>query len=277
MASTFQVVCTPIGNLSDLTPRGKQALAEADVVLCEDTRKSAPLVAFAGGQGKLVSCHQHNELQRVDVVKERLDRGDKVCLITDAGAPAVSDPGGRLLEAVLDAGFAVEVLPGPSAITAVLMGAAMNTHPFSFVGFLPRRKSARERLLRAVAETGFALVAFEAPGRVPATLEDLHAVFGPRRVVVGRELTKHYETFHRGTLGGPLSPPLVEKGEFVIVVEAGEKERAVVDDPDEAARVLLEDDSLKPKARAKQLAELTGLSVGDAYALLERIRAEGAR
>jgi 16S rRNA (cytidine1402-2'-O)-methyltransferase len=155
-------------------------------------------------------------------VLERLQKGDRIALLSDAGAPNVSDPGGRIVEAVVAEELAIEVIPGPSAVVAALMGAGLITHRFAFLGFLPKKGKEREKAILDARRAGFALVIYESPLRIAETLDDLFGFCGPVRVVVARELTKHFETFHRGSLGSDLSPPLIEKGEMVIVVEAGE-------------------------------------------------------
>ncbi len=263
------VVCTPIGNLGDLAPRAAEVLKSADVVLCEDTRHSRPLLDRVGAHARLLSCHAHNERERALEVIALLREDKRVALVTDAGAPAVSDPGGRLVEDVVAAGVEVEVLPGPSAITAALMGAGVDASRFSFLGFLPRGGRSRASLIDAAARSGFAVVVYEAPQRVEETLADLAAALGPRRVVVARELTKLHETFHRGVLGGALSPPFLEKGEAVIVVEAGEARAEEAVD----AGAIAADTSLPPKERAKKLAAALGIPVKDAYERVRRARA----
>lgn len=264
-AGSLRVVATPIGNLADLAPRAAEALRTAAVVLCEDTRHSRPLLDRVGAAGRALSCHAHNESARIEEVVAALERGDDVALITDAGSPALSDPGGRIVEAVASRGLRVEVLPGPSALVAALMGAGIDTARFSFLGFLPRRGRARRALLADIVRSGFAAVLYEAPSRVEETLGDLHEALGARRVVVARELTKLHETFHRGVLGGALEPPLVEKGEVVIVVEAAEA-KAAVEEVDVAA--LARDETLAPKERARRIAAASGMSVREAYALV---------
>ncbi|MBI1948301.1 MAG: 16S rRNA (cytidine(1402)-2'-O)-methyltransferase [Deltaproteobacteria bacterium] len=272
-AGALVVVATPIGNLGDLSPRAVEALRAAALILCEDTRHSRPLLDRAGANGRAISCHAHNETERVDEVLAALERGERVALVTDAGAPAVSDPGGRIVEAVAARALTVEVVPGPSALVAALMGAGLDTARFSFLGFLPRRGRARRALFADVVRAGFAAVLYESPARVADTLADLHQAFGARRVVVARELTKLHETFHRGVLGGPLSPPFVEKGEVVIVVEAAEAQ-AAVEEVDVAA--VARDATLSPKERARRIAAASGMTVREAYALVTN-RDEGAR
>lgn len=262
---TLRVVATPIGNLADLSPRAAEALRTADVILCEDTRHSRPLLDRAGARGRAVSCHAHNERERIAEVITALEHGEQVALITDAGAPALSDPGGRIVEAVAARGLRVEAVPGPSALVAALMGAGVDTARFAFLGFLPRRGRARRALLADVVRAGFAAVLYESPTRAQETLDDLHEALGARRVVVARELTKLHETFHRGVLGGALSPPLVERGEVVIVVEAADAQ-AAVEEIDVAATA--RDTTLSPKERARRIAAATGMTVREAYALV---------
>jgi 16S rRNA (cytidine1402-2'-O)-methyltransferase len=264
------VVATPIGNLGDMSPRAGEALAACAMVLAEDTRHSRPLLDRVGFHGAVVSCHAHNESERVPDVIERITRGERVGLVTDAGAPGISDPGGRVIAAVAHAGLRVEVIPGPSAVIAALMGAGIDAARFAFLGFLPRTGKERERHVMDAAHAGLAIVLYEAPQRTGETLEDLARWLGPRRVVVARELTKLHETFHRGVLGAALEPPLVARGEVVIVVEGGELKRAEVD-----VEGIARDASLAPKERAKRIAAALGIPVRDAYLRVEQAKATG--
>jgi 16S rRNA (cytidine1402-2'-O)-methyltransferase len=254
--AALQVVATPIGNLGDISARAQQVLCSADIVCCEDTRHSRPLLQHLGSQATLWSCHAHNERDRALEVIAALQAGKRVALISDAGAPTLSDPGGRVVEAVVAAGLAVEVIPGPTALVAALMGAGLDTNAFAFLGFLPRKGAERRQRAQRAIDAGLALVVYENPQRLADTLDDLFAWCGPRRVVVGRELTKMHETFHRGVLGESLMPALVERGECVVVVEGG----SVVE------TVPYQDDvSLPLKERAKRLAAHAGISTRDAY------------
>jgi 16S rRNA (cytidine1402-2'-O)-methyltransferase len=270
MSASLRVVATPIGNLGDLSPRAVAALSSSTIVLAEDTRHTRPLLEHYGVHARLVSCHQHNESERVSLVTEALTRGESVALVSDAGAPGVSDPGGRLVDLVRAAGHRVEVFPGPSAVIAAIMGAGLVTHRFAFLGFLPKRKKARDAMITGAAKAELALVIFEAPSRVEGTLADLHRTLGARRVVVARELTKRFETFHVGALGMPLAPPFEPRGEIVIVVEAHEAKADVGDvDEDDASKLArLRRDRRPIGVRAKELATAQGLSRRDAYALL---------
>ena len=265
----LRVVCTPIGNVEDLSPRAIEALRSSSMILAEDTRHTRPLLDRFGIHAPLVSCHQHNEGERASLVVERLRSGEAVSLVSDAGAPGISDPGGRLVADVVAAGFEVEVFPGPSAVVAALMGAGLIAHRFAFVGFLPKKGRQRKALVENAMREGAALVIYEAANRTEATLADLSALLGARRVVVARELTKRHETFHRGVLGSALTPTFVDKGEVVIVVEGGEElAREDTPEPEEVTVRLRADASLSPKERARRLAAALGISTKEAYALL---------
>ncbi|HEY5108033.1 MAG TPA: 16S rRNA (cytidine(1402)-2'-O)-methyltransferase [Acidimicrobiales bacterium] len=201
-AGALVVVGTPIGNLGDLSPRAAAALASAQVLYCEDTRHSRKLLSHAGISGvPLRSLHEHNEVDRVDEVVAAVASGRTVALVSDAGMPAVSDPGARVVAAVAAAGLAVTVVPGPSAVLAALVASGLATDRFCFEGFLPRSGRDRTERLAVVATEPRTTVLFEAPGRVAATLADLAAVCGDdRSVAVARELTKLHEEVWRGTL-----------------------------------------------------------------------------
>src|SRR5437660_1033225 len=220
MAAGRLVVCpTPIGNLEDVTLRVLAALREADVVACEDTRRTRTLLDRYGVRAPLVSYHEHNEDRRAGELVERMRGGEVVALVSDAGMPLISDPGFVLVRACVAAGLAVEVLPGPSAALAALVASALPADRWRFVGFLPRR---RGELRRVFEEPGGTLVAFESPRRLPGTLAVLADVDPERSVAVCRELTKVHEEVIRGTaleLAGRYrgAPP---RGEIVLVVGA---------------------------------------------------------
>ena len=218
------VVGTPIGNLGDLSPRAVQALRDADVVACEDTRRTRALLTASGVTGKrLIAVHEHNEAERAVHVVELLGQGRRIALVTDAGMPAVSDPGQRVVAAVAAAGHRVEVVPGPSALLAALVASGLPSDRFVFEGFLPRKGAARRRRLVALAGERRTAVLYEAPHRVRATVDDLAGVVGTERpVALARELTKIHEEVWRGSLGdaarrlaGAEEAP---RGEFVIVL-----------------------------------------------------------
>ncbi|HTR02671.1 MAG TPA: 16S rRNA (cytidine(1402)-2'-O)-methyltransferase [Thermoanaerobaculia bacterium] len=194
------VVGTPIGNLEDFSPRARAALAGADAVFCEDTRVTAKLAARFALPARRVSCPAPREESRVAELLERLERGETVAFVSDAGMPSVSDPGARLVEAAAAAGYEVSVVPGPSAPVAALAVSGLPAAPHTFLGFLPARDGERRRFLEALRERPETLVWFEAPHRLRASLEAAAEVLGPRRACVARELTKLHEEVVRGTL-----------------------------------------------------------------------------
>ncbi|MDQ5821854.1 MAG: 16S rRNA (cytidine(1402)-2'-O)-methyltransferase, partial [Actinomycetota bacterium] len=212
------VCATPIGNLDDVTLRVLRELAEADVVLCEDTRHTRGLLARHGIEARLVSYHEHNEAKRTAELLPRLQAGERIALVSDAGMPGISDPGSRLVSAALEAGVPVTVLPGPSAVETALVASGLLADRYQFVGFLPRAMRAREELWAELARSPQPVVAFESPRRLPASLTSLAAALPDRRVAVCRELTKRFEEVVRGTAAEVASrfrePP---KGEITLV------------------------------------------------------------
>ena len=199
------LVSTPIGNLGDITTRARQALADADLVLCEDTRHTSHLLSRLGIATRLQALHEHNEDARIEPVLERIRRGERIALVSDAGTPLVSDPGYRLVRAAIAAGLTVEALPGPNAAVTALVLSGLPPLPFLVLGFPPPKIAARQAAfatLRAAERAGLAatLIWHEAPHRLAATLADLTEVFGDRPAAVARELTKRFEEVRRDTL-----------------------------------------------------------------------------
>lgn len=270
------VVATPIGNLEDLSPRALRALREASLIACEDTRRTGRLCARFGIRTPRVSLHAHNEAQRVPRLLERLERGETLALVSDAGTPLLSDPGQCLVEAALDAGIRVVPIPGPSAVLAALVASGLPGLPFSCLGFLPRKGSARREALERLQVLPGTLVLFEAPGRVAATLTDLHAVLGARRIAVARELTKRYEEITRGRLG-EIEPPRA-RGEVTLVVEGRprpEPEARIDPDSLDARIDAGVAEGLGARDLAVRLHRETGISRSAAYrAVLRRRKAE---
>jgi 16S rRNA (cytidine1402-2'-O)-methyltransferase len=263
------VVCpTPIGNLEDVTLRVLAALREADVVACEDTRRTRLLLDRYGVSSHLVSYHEHNERARAAELVRRMRSGAVVALVSDAGMPLVSDPGFVLVQACVAAGLAVEVLPGPSAVLAALVASALPSDRWRFVGFLPRRRADLERTF-AGPET---LVAFESPRRITSSLGVL-AELDPRRpVAVCRELTKLHEEVVRGTAAQLAAryrsaPP---RGEVVLVVGGAPAGAGPDTGPALEAVRRLVDAGAKPRAAASVVGELTGLSANTLYRELTR-------
>ena len=225
------LVSTPIGNLGDLSPRAVEALGAADVVACEDTRRTGLLLQRSGVSArKLVSLHGHNEASRTPEILERLAAGAVVAVVSDAGTPTLSDPGARLVAAAAAVGITVTAVPGPSAAVTALSVSGFHAPRWRFEGFLPRRGGERARLLAEIAAASHPSVLYEAPHRIVSTLGDLAGVCGDaRRVLVARELTKLHEELFRGDLGSALDWARTHepRGEFVIVLEAAPPAAAV--------------------------------------------------
>jgi 16S rRNA (cytidine1402-2'-O)-methyltransferase len=260
------VVCpTPIGNLEDVTLRVLSALRDADVVACEDTRRTRVLLDRYGVKARLVSYHEHNERERSGELVARMREGAVVALVSDAGMPLVSDPGFVLVRACVAAGLAVEVLPGASAALAALVASALPAEKWRFIGFLPRKRAELERAFSS-PET---LVAFESPRRVAASLTVLAAIDSGRQVAVCRELTKVHEEIVRGTAAEVAEryrehPP---RGEVALVVgPAPEREGQLGPALDALARLVAA--GAKPRPAAAVVAELTGVSANALYRAL---------
>jgi 16S rRNA (cytidine1402-2'-O)-methyltransferase len=260
------IVCpTPIGNLEDVTLRVLAALREADVVACEDTRRTRVLLDRYGVKAKLVSYHEHNESERAGELVAQMRAGGVVALVSDAGMPLVSDPGFVLVRACVGAGLAVEVLPGPSAALAALVASALPADRWHFAGFLPRKRGELEQVF-AASET---LVAFESPRRVAASLAVLAELDPARPVAVCRELTKLHEEVVRGSAGElaeryAAAPP---RGEVVLVVGPAPAAVAELGPALDAVRRLVEAGA-KPRVAAGVVAELTGAGANALYKAL---------
>ena len=271
----LQVVATPIGNLADLSERARTALAGADLVAAEDTRHTAALLKASGIATRLVSLHEHNESQRVPELLARLAAGETIALVSDAGTPLLSDPGFELVRRVAQAGYEVQVIPGPSAITAALAVAGLPTDRFCFEGFPPARAQERRTAFAALAQEPRTLVFFEAPHRIAATLTDLAAEFGAERLaVVARELTKVHETVYRGTLQELLARAQTDenfqRGEVTLVVHGASPAAGGVDEQLLRRAVDLLAKELPPGRAAAIAAALSGAPRALAYALLTR-------
>jgi 16S rRNA (cytidine1402-2'-O)-methyltransferase len=274
LPGSLYVVATPLGNLRDLTLRALDVLASADVIAAEDTRVTAHLLRRYGIPTRAISLHAHNEARRVDTLLALLADGKSVALVSDAGTPAISDPGARLVRAVRDAGYPVVPLPGPSAVATAISAAGLDAEAFVFLGFLPQQAKARAKQLASVAGLPVAIVAYEAPHRVRATVTDLCAALGPQRaLVVGRELTKTFETITRMSLGAAdawfAGDPNRERGEFVLIVDAPppapeEKDAALTEEAERWLVALLQE--LPPARAARVVASVTGARREAVYA-----------
>ena len=256
------IVCaTPIGNLEDVTLRVLRELAEAELVLCEDTRHTRRLLDRHDIRARLLSYHEHNEAARTAELLPRLQAGERIALVSDAGLPGISDPGARLIAAALEGGISVEVLPGASAVETALVASGFAAERYQFLGFLPRGEKALLRVWEELAGWPWPAVAFESPRRLPATLRSLALVDPERRVAVCRELTKRHEEIARGSayeLSERFSEP--PKGELTLVLGPG----SGGEPPDmvEASRSVAELVAAGlPRRRAAEIvARLTGLS-----------------
>jgi 16S rRNA (cytidine1402-2'-O)-methyltransferase len=272
-AGVLFLVATPIGNLGDLSPRARDILRDADLLLAEDTRHTAQLLTACGIErppGAVESLHEHNEQSRTPGVVERLRSGARVALVSDAGTPLVSDPGATLVRAAIRAGVDVLVIPGPCAAIAALSVAGLPAERFAFEGFLPAKSSARMKALQALAAETRTLVFYEAPHRLRASLEDLAQALGADRpAVVAREITKRFESVYRGTLATlavrARDDADMSRGEIVLVVQGAASEVAIAGsaDVDALLRVLLAE--LPVAQAAKLAARITGRARKELY------------
>jgi 16S rRNA (cytidine1402-2'-O)-methyltransferase len=264
------VVATPIGNLSDITLRALETLDAADTIAAEDTRNTKHLLQHHGiGDTRLLALHQHNERGAAEKVITLLQQGQSVALVTDAGTPAVSDPGAVLVGVVREAGFRVIPIPGASAAVTALSASGLSAPHFLFYGFLPNKSAARRNVLQELAGHPYTLVFYEAPHRILECTEDLHAVFGDEReIVFAREITKLFESIHRCKLGDAMgwlnSDPNNQRGEFVLLVSGAPERTAGLDATIERTlSTLLEELPLK---QAVQLAvKITGANKNELY------------
>ena len=259
------VCATPIGNLDDVTLRVLAELRDADVVLCEDTRHTRVLLDRHGIRARLLSYHEHNEAARTAELLPRLEAGERVALVSDAGLPGISDPGARIVRAALDAGVPVTVLPGASAVETALVASGLVADRYQFLGFLPRGEKALAALWEELRAWPWPAVAFESPQRLPATLRSLAAADPERAVAVCRELTKRFEEVARGSVA-ELAERFAEqpKGEIALVLGAGERAGAAEDDALAAVAELVEA-GVPRKRAADVVARLTGVARNRLY------------
>lgn len=240
LAHALYVVPTPIGNLEDVTLRAIRVLGQATLILAEDTRHTRRLLEKYGIDTPMRPYHQHNKRAALESIMQALGEGD-VALVSDAGMPSVSDPGFELIEAVVDAGLTVDVLPGASAAVTAVVGAALPAPGFLVLGFLPRKSGDRRRSLQALLPLPYSLVMYESPHRLVALLQDIERVLGDRRIVVARELTKMHQEYARGAVSDVLArfSEAAPRGECTIVV-AGDSGSGAESDPNEREEALEE-------------------------------------
>ena len=276
----LHIVATPIGNLEDITYRAVRVLGEADLIAAEDTRRTGKLLAHYGITTRTTSFHEHNEATKSAVLIRRLEGGARIALVSDAGTPLVSDPGGRLVRAALDAGVGVEAIPGPSAILTALVGSGLAADAFTFAGFPPYRAHARKQWFSALADETRPLVVFEAPHRIRASLADLQASMGDRRIAVCREMTKLHESYVISpiseVLEGGLGRP---RGEYTLVIAPADAPPQHLDRLPEGPTLLADfarltdDEGMGRREAVRALATRHAVSGRTVYATLEAARA----
>jgi 16S rRNA (cytidine1402-2'-O)-methyltransferase len=268
MAGTLFVVATPIGNLDDITLRALKILRDVSVIAAEDTRRTAHLLARHAIATPTTSLHEHNEVKKSASLIARLERGDHVALVSDAGTPTVSDPGGRLIREAVAAGIRVEPVPGASAVLAALSVAGLDTDLFTFLGFPPTGSKARKLWFERLRLLSGAVVFFEAPHRIRVTLTDLLEMLGDRHVVIARELTKIHEELVRGPISWVLERLPQPRGEFTVVLELGLM-------PETKGILFGETPDKIPASRRESISALArtlGLSANDVYTALETLK-----
>jgi len=279
MPGTLYLVATPIGNLADITHRAIEVLKKVALIACEDTRHTRKLLQHYGIATKSVSYHEHNEQQRAQELIEILKRGDDIAVVSDAGTPAISDPGFRLVRAAIENDVTVVPVPGPSALISALVAAGLPTDEFFFGGFLPARANARRTRLSELRAVPGTLVFYEAPHRLAETLKDAHEILGEREAVVARELTKLHEELKRGRLSELARHYLNEepRGEIVLLIDRNTLETATDNSELQSVAALVdqfERDGLDHRAALKKAARELKLSRAEAY---RRLQAERGR
>ena len=269
MAGVLYIVATPIGNLEDITLRAVRVLKEVDLIAAEDTRHTQKLLSHYDIRTPLTSYHEHNERTKARQLVERLLQGQNIALVTDAGVPAISDPGYRIIIEAISAGIQVTPIPGPSALTAVLSVSGLPTDRFVFEGFLPAKKKQRRDRLEALRGETRTLVCFEAPHRLLESLRDIHELLGDREVVVAREVSKVYEEFLRG-----LASEMIDKlagreirGELTLVIKGSAGESPISEALLSAEIRKLKGEGMRVKEIAELLSERYGYSKKEIYRL----------
>jgi len=281
MPGTLFVVATPIGNLEDITVRALRVLGEVAVIAAEDTRRTAHLLARHAIATPTTSLHEHNERSKSASLVTRLQRGDHVALVSDAGTPTISDPGGRLIREAISAGIRVEAIPGPSAVLTALAASGLPTDAFSFLGFPPTKSKDRKKWFLRAGQVAGTLVFFEAPHRIRATLKELYLIVGNCQITIGHELTKLHEELVRGQILDVLDGPLEERGEFTVVVFIGDitdNELPAAPSPSELVTEFCDMTVNREKTRRQAigiLARKHGFSPNAIYAVLEAAKKSG--
>lgn len=265
MGSKLYIVATPIGNLEDITLRALRVLREADAVAAEDTRVTGKLLARYEIKKQMIALHQHNELSKAQVLIERLKQGENIALCTDAGTPAVSDPGALLVRAVRAEGIECVPIPGASAVVSALSVSGMDTARFVFEGFLPASGRERRERIEQLAQETRAIVLYEAPHRLHKTLADLAVALGEREITIARELTKLHEQVETLPLSQAAEMFGEPRGEFVLILQGNTQEQQPDYEQAEARMQELLAQGVKRKQAAAQVAEAFGVSKNEAY------------
>jgi 16S rRNA (cytidine1402-2'-O)-methyltransferase len=274
MPGTLYLVATPIGNLQDIGSRALETLRAVDVIACEDTRHTLKLLNHYRISNRLVSYHEHNEMERAEELVDRLVRGESVAIVSDAGTPGINDPGFRIVQRAIEIGAAVVPIPGPAAFVSAVVASGLSTDSIFFGGFLPAKKGERRKRLSEVKDIPATLMFYETPHRLAKSLADCADVLGDRKAVVARELTKLHEEIIRGTLAELAAQfaAVETKGEIVLVIEEANHDdgfrREDASEKTLKARVsVLEAEGLDRKAALKKAAKEYGLSKSEAYSL----------
>ena len=282
MPGLLYLVATPIGNLEDITTRALRVLGEVNLIACEDTRHTRKLLTHFGIQTKTISYHEHNERERALELCALLASGTDIALVSDAGTPAISDPGYRLVRAAIEQGIRVVPVPGPTAFVAALIASGLPTDEFFFGGFLPPRSSARRARLATLRTLPVTLIFYEAPHRIAQTLADAHEILGEREACVTRELTKLHEEIARGRLSElttRFTDEQTPRGEMVLVIDRHViADETTAHEPTTSIATLvaaLEAEGLDPRAALKRAARELGLTRAEAYRRLVAERRAG--
>ncbi|MEG1620722.1 MAG: 16S rRNA (cytidine(1402)-2'-O)-methyltransferase [Oscillospiraceae bacterium] len=270
--SKLYVVGTPIGNLSDFSPRAIETLSTVDFIAAEDTRVTVKLLNHFGIKKPMISYHEHNIREKGEYIISRISAGENCAIVTDAGMPCISDPGEDIVRLCHERGIALEVIPGPSALISALAISGLITSKFSFEGFLTVKKSGRYEQLNKIKNDERTIIFYEAPHKLQTTLADIYAVFGNRKIAIARELTKIHEEVFKTDMVGAIKhfEEIAPRGEFVLVVEGAEppkEEEITFEDAVLMAKEIAEE--IGDSAAAKEISKQTGFKKGDLYKALQ--------
>lgn len=274
MAGTLYLVSTPIGNLEDITLRALKTLKSVSLIACEDTRQTSKLLQHYQINCPTISYHEHNERERSQYLLNKLNSGESIALVSDAGTPVISDPGFVLVQKAIEAQIPVVSIPGPSALLPALIGSGLPCHEFLFIGFLPSKQAQRRKKLEEIKSLPYTIICYESPHRISASLTDAKEILGIRKTVIARELTKLHEEFLRATLSD-LSDRILEhplKGELVLVIAPADQ-TTEISNSEKSLSQMIEDqitnNNLDKMAALKAVARSLGISKSEAYRRLQ--------